>query len=80
MVGSIMKIFVFICLVGFFLIDCAEGQSVNKGPEKVTVQFETPEKVEAKDDALLERLNALEQAISVLRNEAASLKSLLDTL
>ncbi len=80
MVGSIMRITLFICLVGFFLIDCAEGQSVNKGPEKVTVPFESTEKVEAKDDALLERLNALEQSISVLRDEMANLKYRLDNL
>src|SRR4030042_5003386 len=80
MVGSIMKITLLICLAGFFFIGSAAGQSVNKGPEKVTVQFETPEKVESKDDALLERLNALEQSLSVLRYEAASLKYRLDNL
>jgi len=75
-----MKIPAFICLAGFFLIGCAAGQSVNKGPEKVTVQRESSEKVEAKDDALLERLNALDQSISVLRYEVASLKYRLENI
>jgi len=75
-----MKISIFICLAGFFLIGCAAGQSVNKGPEKVNIQFESPAKVESKDDALSERLNVLEQSISALRHEVVSLKYRLDNL
>lgn len=67
------KIITSICLVGFFLISCATGQSVQKEPEKIIVQSESPEKYEAKVDALLERLKALEQSISVLRSEVANL-------
>jgi membrane-bound lytic murein transglycosylase D len=69
----VFKIITSICLVGFFLIRCATGQSVQKEPEKIIVQSESPEKYEAKYDALLERLKALEQSISVLRSEVANL-------
>jgi soluble lytic murein transglycosylase-like protein len=75
-----MKNFVFICLAGFFLIGCAADQSMNKGPEKVIAQRETPKIIEAKDNALLERLNALEKSISVLRDEVASLKYRLENI
>ena len=61
-------------LVGFLLIGCATGESVQKGPEKVTVQRESPEKYEAKYDPLLEKLETLEQSISVLRTEVANLE------
>jgi hypothetical protein len=60
--------------VGFLLIGCAAGQSVQKEPEKITVQRGSPEKYEAKYDALLEKLKTLEQSISVLRSEVASLE------
>jgi hypothetical protein len=75
-----MKSFVFICLAGFFFIGCAMGQSVNKGGEKMIAQRESPEIAEAQDDALLERLNALEQSMSVLRDEVASLKYRLENI
>lgn len=67
------KMIISICLIGFFLIGCATGQSVNKRLEKGTVQSESPEKNEAKYDALLERLKGLEQSILVLRSEVATL-------
>jgi len=75
-----MKSFVSICLAWFFFIGCASGPSVSKGPEKVTVQSESPEKYETKDDGLLEQLKVLEQSISVLRYEVASLRYRLDSL
>jgi soluble lytic murein transglycosylase-like protein len=53
---------------------------VSKGFEKVTVQSESPEKDEAKEDALLEQLKVLEQSISILRYEVASLRYRLDSL
>jgi hypothetical protein len=56
-----------------FLLGCATGQSVQKEPEKITVQSESPEKHEAKYDALLERLKTLEQSVSILRSEVASM-------
>jgi hypothetical protein len=75
-----MKSFLSICLAGFFIIGCATGPSVSKGPEKVTVPSESPKKDEAKDDALLERLKVLEQSLSVLHDEVASLRYRLDNL
>ncbi len=68
-----LKIIASIGVVGFFLIGCAAGPAVQKQPEKVTAQNESPEKYEAKYDALLERLKALEQSLSVLRSEVADL-------
>jgi len=55
------------------LFGCAAGQSIQKEPEKVAVQSESPEKYEAKHDALLERLKTLEQSVSGLRTEVAIL-------
>jgi len=75
-----MKNLVSIFLAGIFLIGCAAGQSMNKSPETVTAPRESPEKVETKNDALLERLNILEQSISVLRYELASLKYHLENI
>jgi peptidoglycan lytic transglycosylase D len=69
-----VKITGLVLLVGLFFIGCATGQSVQKTPEKVTVQRESPEKCEAKYDALLEELKTLEQSISALRSEVASLE------
>jgi len=63
----------FTLLICCLSIGCAAGPSVQKGPEKVTAQNESPEKYEAKYDALLERLKALEQSLSVLRSEVANL-------
>jgi hypothetical protein len=51
------------------VLNCAAGPSVQKEPEKITVQSESPKK----DDALSERLKTLEQSVSVLRSEVASL-------
>lgn len=65
-----MKIIISICLVWFILIGRAIGQSVQKGPEKVTAQSESFEKY----DVLLEKLKALEQSISDLRSEVANLE------
>jgi hypothetical protein len=59
---------------GFLLIGCATTESVQKGPEKVTVQRESPEKYEVKYDPLLAKLETLEQSISVLRTEVANLE------
>jgi hypothetical protein len=56
-----------------FLLGCATGQSLQKEPEKITVQSESPEKYDAKYDALLERLKTLEQSVSILRSEVASM-------
>jgi membrane-bound lytic murein transglycosylase D len=75
-----VKITVSVLLVGLFLIGCATSQSVQKGPEKVTVQEESPEKCEAKYDALLEKLKTLEESISGLRSEVASLESRLQSM
>ncbi len=61
-------------LAGFLLIGCATSQSVQEGPEKVTVPRESPEKYEVKYDRLLEKLETLEQSISVLRTEVANLE------
>jgi hypothetical protein len=47
---------------------------VQKGPEKVTVQRESPEKYEVKYESLLEKMETLEQSISVLRAEVANLE------
>jgi len=69
-----VKITLPVLLVGLFLIGCATGQSVQKGSEMVTVQRESPEIHEAKYDPLVEKLKAMEQSISVLRSEVASLE------
>jgi hypothetical protein len=61
-------------LVGFLLIGCATSESVQKGPEKVTIQREYPDKFEVKYDALLEKLKELEESISILRSEVANLE------
>jgi hypothetical protein len=57
-----------------FLLGCATGQSIQKEPEKVTVQSESSEKV----DALSERLKTLEQSVSILRSEVASMRNRLN--
>ena len=56
-----------------FLLGCAAGQSVQKEPEKSTAPKKYDDKYDARDDALLERLKALEQSVSVLRSEVASM-------
>jgi hypothetical protein len=62
------KIIISILWVGF-LLSCATGQSVQKEPEKIAVRGESSEK----NDALSERLKALEQSVSILRSEVANL-------
>ena len=69
-----VKTILFVSLIGFLLTGCATGQSVNKGPEKVTIQRESPEQY----DALSEKLKALEQTISALRSEVTRLRYRLD--
>jgi len=66
------KMILSILLIGF-LLSCATGQSVRKEPAEVIIESESPEKYEAKDDALLEKMKELEQSISVLRSEVANL-------
>jgi hypothetical protein len=65
-----------IIFIGFFLIDCATSQTVQKGPEKETVQNGSSEKVET----LLEKLKEMEQSIFVLRSEVADLRNRLNTI
>ncbi len=61
-----------------FLLGCAAGQSVQKEPEKMSAANESPKRYEdtygAPDDALLERLKAMEQSVSILRSEVANLR------
>jgi len=66
----VVKNIFIVSLIGFLLIGCASGSSVNKRPEKVTIQKESTENYEV----LLDKLKALEQTISALRSEMASLK------
>ena len=61
-------------IIVFSLIDCATSQSVQKEPEEVTVQREVPEKYQAQYDLVLEKLKTLEELISGLRSEVASLE------
>jgi len=56
-----------------FLLSCATGPSVQKEPDPITVQSGSPEKYDAKYDALLERLKTLEQSVSTLRSEVANM-------
>lgn len=65
-----------IFFIGFFLISCATRQSVQKGPEKGTVQNGSSEKYET----LLEKLKELEQSIFVLRSEVANLRNRLNNI
>ena len=67
-------------LIVFSLMGCATSQSVQKGPEKVTVQGESPDKYEAQYGTLLEKLKTLEESISGLRSEVASLESRLKSM
>ena len=72
-----MKTFFPIFLVGFLLMGCAAGQSIQKESEKITIQNETPKNYDAQYDALLERLKVLEQTVSGLRAEVANLEKCL---
>lgn len=78
--GRRVKKFVFIFVVGFLFVSCAAGPSVNKVSERVTVQTEFSEKREVKEEVLSEQLNALNQSISFLLEEVASLRYRLDSL
>jgi membrane-bound lytic murein transglycosylase D len=69
------KMIISILWVGF-LLSCAKGQSIQKEPEKITVQRGASEK----HDALSERLKTLEQSISILRSEVANLGYRLNNL
>ena len=73
-----MKTFFPIFLFWFLLIGCAAGQPVQKEPEKVTVPSQSQEGYEDKYDAILERLRALEQSISILSSELTNLGHRLD--
>jgi len=53
-----------------FYVGCATDQAVNRGPEKVFVQVESSEKY----DALVHQLRSLEQSVSILRSEMATLE------
>jgi hypothetical protein len=59
-----------------FLLGCAAGQPVQREPEKTPAPSEPSKKYDDKYgapyDALLERLKALEQSVSILRSEVAS--------
>jgi len=57
----------FILLMSLLIIGCATDRSANRGSEKMIVQAESSEKY----DALVKRLNALEQSISNLCSEVA---------
>jgi membrane-bound lytic murein transglycosylase D len=63
------KIIISILLVGF-LLGCAAGQSVRTEPEKITFERKPSET----QDVLLERVGTLEQSVSGLRSEVASLR------
>ena len=62
------KMIISVLLAGF-LLSCAAGQSLQKEPENIPVGDKSSEK----DDALPERLKALEQSVSSLRSEVANL-------
>ncbi|MCJ7786379.1 MAG: lytic transglycosylase domain-containing protein [Desulfobacterales bacterium] len=62
-----------------FLLGCATGQSIQREPEKIKGQSGSPEKYDAKCDALLERLKALEQSVSILRSEVANMGTRLNS-
>jgi membrane-bound lytic murein transglycosylase D len=72
----VLRIVVSLFFMGFFLIGCATSQSAQKGPEKVTIQNESPEKYET----LLEKVKELEQSIFILRSEVASLGNRLNNI
>ena len=69
--GNVMKttkMIISILLVGF-LLSCTTGRSVQTEPEKIAVQGRPSET----HDALLEQMKTLEQSVSRLRSEVASL-------
>jgi membrane-bound lytic murein transglycosylase D len=59
--------FLLLCL---FLIGCATDRAANRGTEKVFVQVEPSQKCDALDD----QLRGLEQSVSSLRSEVATLE------
>ena len=59
-----------------FLLSCVAGQSMQKEPEKIMVQRESPERY----DALSERLKTLEQSVSNLRAEVAKMRDRLSNV
>jgi membrane-bound lytic murein transglycosylase D len=67
---KVVKTILLVFLIGFLLIGCATGQSINKRPEKGTIQSESSERY----DVLLEKLEGLERSISILRSEVANLE------
>jgi len=75
-----VKIVGFILSIVFLFIRCATDRPAEKEPpkgvEKVIVQVESSERV----DALVEKLKSLEQSVSNLRTEAADLKSRINTI
>ena len=72
-----MKALLSIYLVSFFFIGGAIGQSLQKEPQRATVQNESTEKYEVKYETLLKKLEALEQSIAILRSEVIRLEDLL---
>jgi len=73
------KIIISILWVGF-LLGCAAGQSVQKEPEKITAPKKYDDKYDARDDALLERLKALEQSVSSLGSEVENVRHRLNNV
>jgi peptidoglycan lytic transglycosylase D len=72
-------IIIFSMLWASVLLGCAAGPSVQKESEPVTAPNGSPEKMDANYDALRERLKALEQSVSLLRSEVASMGSRLNS-
>jgi membrane-bound lytic murein transglycosylase D len=70
----VVKTVLLVLMNGVLLISCATDQSLHKRSEKGTIQSESPEK----NEVLLETLKAMEQSISALRSEVASLRYRLD--
>ena len=67
--GKEMSKMIISVLLAVFLLSCAAGQSLQKEPENIPVGSKSSER----DDALSERLKALEQSVSSLRSEVANL-------
>ena len=65
-----LRIVVPMLLFCFFHVGCATDRVANRGSEKVFVQIESSEKY----DALVYQLRSLEQSVSILRSEMATLE------
>lgn len=65
-----LRIVVPFLMLSLFLFSCATDQAANRGPEKVFVQVESSEKY----DAFVHQLRGLEQSVSILRSEVATLE------